>query len=446
MSVFAALGATVAQTSADSSSTTSSSGLPPTTSQILATAERYIGYPYAYIGDDPSTGFSCIGFVHYVFAQNGIYVPEDLGQAYATAPHVDKSNLQPGDLVFFQNTVWDGISHVDLYVGNGRMIGADSFQTGVQEDLLGDPYWRDHYLGATRPLADPSGTPLSPGTTATAASSGPSLAPPSGPSLDLATGTMRVTRHGAAIHSGPGASYSAIDAVSPSSILMVLRTHGQWIDVSYNDGAQFGWILGADTTTAPASAASAATATTPAASPTPAAATPATSAGTPAPRVAAAGVARHDTGKTLTVARAGLPLYTGPAATYPMLNQVGPGTRVTVLRMQGQWDQVALPDGTIGWVGYQYLHGRAAMTAQPIVAPVTHPAGRGQAPARTAVGRTVVVTADALMVRAGPTRHARIVWRLYTGARVRVLAAFDRWDYVIVGDGLHGWVSARYVR
>src|SRR2546427_10974098 len=46
-----------------------------TAAQIIATAQRYIGYPYASIGDDPATGFSCIGFAHFVVAQHGIYVP-----------------------------------------------------------------------------------------------------------------------------------------------------------------------------------------------------------------------------------------------------------------------------------------------------------------------------------------------------------------------------------
>ena len=133
---------------------TPTAGTAPSATAIVATAEQYLGYPYAYVGDDPSTGFSCIGFVHFVFAQHGVYVPEDLSKAYASAPPVAQADLQPGDLVFFQNTVWTGISHVDLYVGDGKMIGADTFQTGVQWDALGDAYW--HSTTSAPPARSPT--------------------------------------------------------------------------------------------------------------------------------------------------------------------------------------------------------------------------------------------------------------------------------------------------
>src|SRR5919201_6960201 len=98
------------QASADTTGTGSatSSPAPATAAQIVATAQRYVGSPYASIGDEPATGFSCIGFAHFVFAQHGVYVPEDLNKAYAAAPHVEQADLQAGDLVFFQNTVWQG--------------------------------------------------------------------------------------------------------------------------------------------------------------------------------------------------------------------------------------------------------------------------------------------------------------------------------------------------
>src|SRR5919199_4039829 len=141
------------QASAETTGTGSATGspAPATGAQIVATAQRYVGYPYASIGDAPATGFSCIGFAHFVFAQNGVYVPEDLSKAYAGAPHVDQHDLQPGDLVFFQNTVWQGLSHVALYIRHGQMIAADSYQTGVQVDNLSDPYWQVGHSGAPRP-------------------------------------------------------------------------------------------------------------------------------------------------------------------------------------------------------------------------------------------------------------------------------------------------------
>jgi len=223
-----------------------------TASGIIATAQQYLGYPYAYIGDDPSTGFSCIGFAHYVFAQNGVYVPEELGKAYDSAPHVNQQDLQPGDLVFFQNTVWNGISHVGLYIGAGKMIAADTFQTGVQVDTLSDDYWQQHYLGATRPLSDPSGTPLYTGNgsadpVTTPITSGPSLAPPTaGPTLRLTTGAVILPRHSATVYSGPDGSYHSIDTVTSDITLTVVQTQGQWVNVAYADGNQYGWIHGPD--------------------------------------------------------------------------------------------------------------------------------------------------------------------------------------------------------
>ena len=224
---------------------TSSGALTPSAGSVIATARRYLGYPYAYIGDNPSLGFSCVGFTHYVFAQDGVYVPEELGAAYASAPHIDESNLRPGDLVFFQDTVWDGISHVGLYVGDGKMIGADSFQTGVQWDNLADPYWQDHYLGATRPLSNPTGAPLD--LSSMRLPSGPALTPPGGPTLAVKAGTVLSPRGTATIlYSGPGSTYAAIDTVTPNTALTVVQTQGQWVNVSYDGGDQYGWVRGSD--------------------------------------------------------------------------------------------------------------------------------------------------------------------------------------------------------
>src|ERR671934_1737786 len=236
------------QAAADTTGTGSATGssAPATAAQIVATAQRYIGSPYASIGDEPATGFSCIGFAHFVFAQNGVYIPEDLNKAYTAAPHVDQADLQPGDLVFFQNTVWQGLSHVALYSGTGQMIAADSYQTGVELDTLSDPYWQAHYLGATRPLANPSGTPGAPSATPAPGLSGPSLAPPSGPRLNVPAGTTLMPVHTATVYSGPGARYTAIDTVTPAISVTVVQAQGQWVNVSYNADSQYGWLRGSD--------------------------------------------------------------------------------------------------------------------------------------------------------------------------------------------------------
>ena len=153
-------------TSSSASAKQSSASRAPDPSDIVQTARQYLGSPYAYIGNTPA-GFSCIGFVNFVFHQNGVYVPFDTDMAWSSAPHVDKSQLLPGDILFFSNTVFAGLSHVAIYIGNGEMIGADSYAVGVTTDQVDDPYWAAHYTGATRPLAL-VGTSPRPGAVATA--------------------------------------------------------------------------------------------------------------------------------------------------------------------------------------------------------------------------------------------------------------------------------------
>src|SRR5437588_1105255 len=88
---------------------------------VVQYAERFLGYPYTTVGNSPSTGFSCIGFVSYVYQSLGIGVPDGLSGAYAFAPQIAFSSLQPGDVLFFQNTVWPGLSHTAIYIGGGKM-------------------------------------------------------------------------------------------------------------------------------------------------------------------------------------------------------------------------------------------------------------------------------------------------------------------------------------
>ncbi len=117
---------------------------------LVATARRYVGYSYATIGNTPSDGFSCVGFTQWVYGLNGIQIPEYLQGQYSLGRAVGRSELRPGDLVFFQNTGWAGLSHVGLYAGNGQMIDAGTFETGVHWSNLSDPYWTSRWYGARR--------------------------------------------------------------------------------------------------------------------------------------------------------------------------------------------------------------------------------------------------------------------------------------------------------
>jgi cell wall-associated NlpC family hydrolase len=99
---------------------------------IVQRGLRYIGYPYTAVGNSPSTGFSCIGFASFVYRSMGIPLPGDLQDALNYAPQVPFSQLQPGDLLYFQNTIWNGLSHVAIYIGGGRFVHAEWYGKGVR--------------------------------------------------------------------------------------------------------------------------------------------------------------------------------------------------------------------------------------------------------------------------------------------------------------------------
>ena len=119
--------------------------------QVVSTAMKYRGYRYAWGGTSPQTGFDCSGFVMYVLRQAGAPVPRDLWGQLNSGARVSRSALQPGDLVFFQNTYRPGLSHDGIYVGGGQFIHAASENTGVITSRLDNPYWSARYFAATRP-------------------------------------------------------------------------------------------------------------------------------------------------------------------------------------------------------------------------------------------------------------------------------------------------------
>lgn len=118
--------------------------------QIVATAQQYLGIPYKYGGASPSTGFDCSGFVYYVLKQLGYSPYRTTSSQYTMGTYVAKSDLQPGDLVFFQGTYKSGISHVGIYVGDGKFIHSPSTGKVVSYADLNSTYYVNHYYGARR--------------------------------------------------------------------------------------------------------------------------------------------------------------------------------------------------------------------------------------------------------------------------------------------------------
>lgn len=117
--------------------------------QIVAEARKYLGVRYANGGASPS-GFDCSGLVYYVLNQLGFHAYRTPVDQYKHGTYVAKSDLKPGDIVFFAGTGAVGISHVGIYAGNGQFIHAPNSRSTVSYSDLTAGYWANHYYGARR--------------------------------------------------------------------------------------------------------------------------------------------------------------------------------------------------------------------------------------------------------------------------------------------------------
>lgn len=118
---------------------------------IVSIAMSYLGYPYVSGGAGPG-GFDCSGFTQYVVGlATGIWISHAVeAQPYSAGSWVDYGAWQPGDLIFFQNTYREGISHAAIYIGDGMIVHAENEESGVTIDSIYSDYYAPRYWGAVR--------------------------------------------------------------------------------------------------------------------------------------------------------------------------------------------------------------------------------------------------------------------------------------------------------
>ena len=118
-----------------------------------ATLDRaldFVGIRYKRGGSSPETGFDCSGFVRYIYNETlGLVLPHNAKAISQEGERIEKAELQPGDLVFF-NTMRRAFSHVGIYLGNNQFIHAPRSGTRVRIEDMTDKYWSRRYNGARR--------------------------------------------------------------------------------------------------------------------------------------------------------------------------------------------------------------------------------------------------------------------------------------------------------
>lgn len=117
---------------------------------MLLQAISLMGVAYRFGGSNPSTGLDCSGFIQYVFKKSlKVNLPRTAAEMARVGRSVDRSELMPGDLVFF-NTRGFSYSHVGIYLGNGKFIHSPRTGKTIEVAPLSQSYWVSHYNGARR--------------------------------------------------------------------------------------------------------------------------------------------------------------------------------------------------------------------------------------------------------------------------------------------------------
>jgi len=113
------------------------------------TAERFVGIPYRWGGNNVVDGMDCSGFVRAVYNLCGVSIPRTSREQFKTGTAVGREKLEDGDLVFFGSSS-SKINHVGIYVGNRKFVHAPRRGEDIKVTTLDDSYFEKRFVGARR--------------------------------------------------------------------------------------------------------------------------------------------------------------------------------------------------------------------------------------------------------------------------------------------------------
>lgn len=126
---------------------------------LITQAMDLLGVPYRRGGNSEASGFDCSGFVRYLYENSvGQLLPRRAEEQARSTEVIDRSELKPGDLVFF-NTMKRAFSHVGIYVGDGKFIHSPRAGKAVKVEDMRDAYWQKRFNGARRVPLETKNTP-----------------------------------------------------------------------------------------------------------------------------------------------------------------------------------------------------------------------------------------------------------------------------------------------
>ena len=116
--------------------------------RAVKVALEAVGTPYRWGGESPSTGFDCSGLVRWAYGRVGVDLPHNSYALYGEGRRVPEPSMEPGDILFFE-----GLGHVGLYLGRGRMVHAPQSGRDVEVVRLAATNYGARLIGARRVAA-----------------------------------------------------------------------------------------------------------------------------------------------------------------------------------------------------------------------------------------------------------------------------------------------------